>query len=95
MLQRRDAKVMMEATMVTRKDAKVEFIVLGGGISRSPQWFLPATQAQIRDLRLDLRISSLQDRAPLMGCGFAWFERIAMPAIVDAAAPAPGGAMHS
>ena len=33
MLQRRDAKVMMEATMVTRKDAKVEFIVLGGGIA--------------------------------------------------------------
>ena len=33
MLQSRKAKVMMERTMVTRKDAKVDFIVLGGGIA--------------------------------------------------------------
>ena len=48
-------------------------IVLGGGIARSAQLFLPAAQAEIGDFA-ELRISALADDAPLVGAGAAWFE---------------------
>ena len=48
-------------------------IVLGGGIARSAPLFLPAAQGEIGELA-ELRISALQDRAPLVGAGAAWFE---------------------
>lgn len=48
--------------------------VLGGGISRSPQLFLPATRSQLQNGSVELRVSELMDRAPLVGCGVAWFD---------------------
>jgi glucokinase len=51
-----------------------DVVVLGGGISRSPEWFLPATRSQLCDDPVELRVSELMDRAPLVGCGVAWFN---------------------
>ncbi len=48
-----------------------EVIVLGGGISRSAQLFLPAVQAQLGDSPTQLRVSELKDKAALVGCGVA------------------------
>jgi glucokinase len=48
-------------------------IVLGGGISRSAQLFLPAAQDAVGALA-QLRVSELGDQAPLVGAGAAWFE---------------------
>jgi len=55
-------------------DFGADVIVLGGGISRSSQWFLPATCAQLQGRQLELRVSELQDQAPLVGGGVAWFD---------------------
>jgi glucokinase len=49
-----------------------DVVVLGGGISRSAELFLPAVQPQLNGLHFQLRIAELQDRAPLVGCGVAW-----------------------
>jgi glucokinase len=67
-------------------------IVLGGGISRSSQLFLPAAELELRGMKLQVRISTLLDNAPLVGAGVAWFSnscqcaldpsRNAAPAIV-------------
>jgi glucokinase len=51
-----------------------EVIVLGGGISRSPQLFLPAAQRELNGLRAEFRVSTLLDDAPLVGAGVAWFD---------------------
>jgi glucokinase len=51
-----------------------DVVVLGGGIARSPGLFLPATRSQLQDAPVELRVSELMDRAPLVGCGVAWFE---------------------
>jgi glucokinase len=51
-----------------------QVIVLGGGISRSAQLFLPAAQAELESPRVELRVSSLDEIAPLVGAGAAWFE---------------------
>ena len=51
-----------------------EVIVLGGGISRSAQLFLPAVQAQLGDSLTQLRVSELKDKAALVGCGVAAFR---------------------
>jgi len=48
-------------------------VVLGGGIARSANLFLPAAQAEMGSLA-QLRISALGDPAPLMGAGAAWFD---------------------
>jgi glucokinase len=50
-----------------------EAVVLGGGIARSAQLFLPAAQGEV-GTSAQLRISSLGDHAPLVGAGAAWFE---------------------
>lgn len=50
-------------------------VVIGGGIARSSQLFLPAAQAELAGLPIELRIAQLQDRAPLVGAGVAWFQR--------------------
>jgi glucokinase len=52
-----------------------QVIVLGGGISRSPQLFLPAAQHELGDLHAEFRVSALLDDAPLVGAGVAWFNR--------------------
>jgi glucokinase len=51
-----------------------DVIVLGGGISRSPQLFLPAAQRELDGLHAELRVSALLDDAPLVGAGVAWFN---------------------
>jgi glucokinase len=51
-----------------------DLIVLGGGIARSPELFLPATRSQLQNGAAELRVSELMDRAPLVGCGVAWFD---------------------
>lgn len=51
-----------------------QVIVLGGGISRSAQLFLCAAQAELETPRVELRVSSLDEIAPLVGAGAAWFE---------------------
>lgn len=51
-----------------------EVIVLGGGISRAAQLFLPAAESVLGGTGLRLRISELQDSAPLVGCAVARFN---------------------
>jgi len=53
-----------------------DVVVLGGGISRSSELFLPATRSQLENASVELRISELMDRAPLAGCAVAWFDSI-------------------
>jgi glucokinase len=53
---------------------RAEVIVLGGGISRSANLFLPAVEAQIGDSPIQLRVSELKDKAALVGCGVAAFR---------------------
>jgi glucokinase len=47
-------------------------VVLGGGIARSAHLFLPAVRTELGTMTLDLHVSLLQDRAPLVGAGAAW-----------------------
>jgi len=54
---------------------KPDVIVLGGGISRAAHLFLPAAQSQLTRCGLHLRVSELLDRAPLVGCAAARFNR--------------------
>jgi glucokinase len=51
-----------------------DVIVLGGGVSRSAQLFLPAIEAQLGDSPAQLRVSALKDEAALVGCGVAAFQ---------------------
>jgi glucokinase len=51
-----------------------EIVVLGGGICRSEQLFLPATRRELEDMNTQLRISKLLDDAALVGAGVAWFN---------------------
>ena len=48
-------------------------VVLGGGISRGADLFLPSAEQALQGLAVQLRISALGDRAPLVGAGVAWF----------------------
>ena len=60
-----------------------DVIVLGGGISRSANLFLPTVQAEIGDSATQLRVSELKDKAALVGCGVAAFR-------AENGAPDPG-----
>jgi glucokinase len=51
-----------------------EVVVIGGGIARSAQLFLPVAEQQVRGLGFRLAISSLMDQAPLIGAAFHWRE---------------------
>jgi len=51
-----------------------QVIVLGGGISRSPQLFLPAAQKELDALGAELRVSALLDNAALAGAGVEFFS---------------------
>jgi glucokinase len=53
-----------------------DVVVLGGGISRSAQLFLPAAEEVLRDLHLQVRVSVLFDHAALVGAGVAWFAGV-------------------
>jgi glucokinase len=62
-----------------------EVVVVGGGISRSAQLFLPIAQKQIESLGVRLVTSMLLDRAQLIGAGAFWRdERLnaSKPAVV-------------
>jgi len=48
--------------------------VLGGGIAHASRLFLPAAQAELKGSNVQLRVSELWDRAPLVGCGVARFN---------------------
>jgi glucokinase len=50
-----------------------DVIVIGGGIARASNLFLPATRKAIEGLRAKLVISMLMDEAPLAGSGVHWF----------------------
>jgi glucokinase len=58
-------------------DFAPEVVVLGGGISHAAPLFLPAAHCELQGLALQLRISLLGDRAPLVGAGVSWFSRAA------------------
>jgi len=49
-----------------------ECIVLGGGISRASWTFLGEANHELADLGIQLRVSTLQHRASLIGAGIAW-----------------------
>ena len=54
-----------------------QVIVLGGGISRSPQLFLPAAQQELNAVHAEFRVSTLLDNAALAGAGVKWFSQSA------------------
>lgn len=56
-------------------DFAPDVVVLGGGISRSAHLFLAAAQAELHDMKYELRIAELGDNAPLAGAGVAWFAQ--------------------
>ncbi len=56
-------------------DFAPEVVVLGGGISHAAPLFLPAAHRELQGLALQLRVSLLGDRAPLVGAGVSWFSR--------------------
>jgi glucokinase len=49
-----------------------QLIVLGGGISRAAAFFLAAAERELGDPGIQLRVSDLFDRAPLIGAGVSW-----------------------
>lgn len=51
-----------------------DMVVIGGGISRSAQLFLPITEKQIAGLGFCVVTSKLLDRAPLVGAAQFWRE---------------------
>lgn len=51
-------------------------IVLGGGISRAANLFLPAAEKELADPAIQLRISDLFERAPLIGAGVSWVSYV-------------------
>ncbi len=51
-----------------------DVVVLGGNIARSAHLFLPAAERELQGLGFHLQISTLFDRAPLIGAGVAWFR---------------------
>jgi glucokinase len=52
-----------------------QVVVLGGGIARSATLFLPAAQSELQGTAMELRVSKLGDRAPLVGAAVAWLAR--------------------
>lgn len=50
-----------------------DVIVLGGGIARSSELFLPAMRETLGSLPITLAISALMDEAPLAGAGVHYF----------------------
>jgi glucokinase len=58
------------------RDTCLEFrpqrIVLGGGISRAAALFLPAAEKELANPAIQLRVSNLFERAPLIGAGVSW-----------------------
>ena len=47
-------------------------IVVGGGISRAADLFVPVAEQELADLSIEVRTSTLFERAPLIGAGISW-----------------------
>jgi glucokinase len=56
-------------------DFAPDMVVLGGGIARAAELFLPAAESALNGLKIALRVSALGERAPLIGAGVSWFAR--------------------
>jgi glucokinase len=54
------------------KDFAPQVVVLGGGIARSASLFLPAAEKELEGIKVELRIATLGDDAPLVGATVAW-----------------------
>lgn len=54
-----------------------DMVMIGGGISRSSQLFLPFTDEYLHGLTFRVVTSALLDRAPLAGAGHFWREEAA------------------
>jgi glucokinase len=54
-----------------------ERVMIGGGIARSAQLFLPATERVIQSLGFSVVTSTLGDQAPLAGAGQFWKSALA------------------
>jgi glucokinase len=52
-------------------------IVLGGGISRAAELFLPTAERELAGAGIPLIVSTLLDRAPLIGAGIHWKQKYA------------------
>jgi glucokinase len=70
-----------------------DVVVLGGGIAHSSSWFLPAVRAELSENTPELRISELQDRAALVGCGVACFDGAGNASLTADAAPVRSGSL--
>ena len=66
---------------------KPNVVVLGGGIARSANLFMPDAIRALDGLDVEIRVSKLGDNAPLVGAGFAWFAQKAKSAAVSMASP--------
>ena len=58
-----------------------DMVVIGGGISRSSQLFLPIAEREIRGLGFRVVTSTLLDRAPLVGAAQFWREETTQTAL--------------
>lgn len=76
-------------------DFHADVVVLGGGIAGSADLFLPSTRSELPNGAPELRISELMDRAPLVGCGVAWFDGAARSADHDRTQAAFKGAIQA
>jgi glucokinase len=56
-------------------DFSPQVVVLGGGIAHASHLFLPSAERELQEAALQLRISALGDRAPLIGAGVLWFAK--------------------
>ncbi|HVN93625.1 MAG TPA: ROK family protein [Terracidiphilus sp.] len=70
-----------------------DVIVLGGGISRSADLFLPAAKSEIGDSSTELRVSELKDKAALVGCGVAAFRTRSGPLDLGKSTPVHNAAI--
>lgn len=64
-------------------------VVLGGGIARSANLFMPDAVRALDGLSVEIRTSKLGDHAPLVGAGVAWFAQKAKSPAVPPMAPPP------
>ncbi len=62
------------AMRATLADFAPQVVVLGGGICRSAELFLPSACREVEGLNLHIRISELFERAALVGAAAAWFN---------------------
>jgi len=64
-------------------------VVIGGGISRSANLFMPDAVRALDGLNVELRVAKLQDNAPLVGAGVKWFSQFGNSASAPSAISAP------